>query len=319
MRGKHIVPLAVSMFLLGGCCHPDTFQDRPGARTAPPVVSPLPAPAAFGGPASTALCDVVPRRLEHIPVGTVIGQEAPKDWTNLVLFATPTLSEEDVRDAPKMATHYVRMFKYTLLAKVVGTQEGAKTAYKLQRVACGFAVDINGKETVADSKNTLGAELGLYGRRILTESEALLDKEVLQVARTGTLMVLDDLSTMLSGRDHLKMTLRHAILVDPDTGRLSTFVWLLSKTASGFEPAEKTLQLLPPNMHEARLLHVLRDRFTVGIPSPDAFALVRIPQGRAIPYTPDLQQAATAGSFTCDQVFALESALRAAAKSARSP
>jgi hypothetical protein len=110
------------------------------------------------------------------------------------------------------------------------------------------------------------------------------------------------------------MTLRHAILVDPDTGRLSTLVWLLSKTPSGFEPAEKTLQLLPANVHEARLLHVLRDRFTFGIPSPDTFALVRTPQGTPIPYTPDLQQAASVGSFTRDQVFALESALRAAVK-----
>ena len=319
MRGKHIFPLVLAMFFLGSCCHPDTFQDGPGARTRPPLEYPKSAPVAFGGPGNAALCDVVPRRLEHIPVGTVIGQEAPKDWTNLVLFATPTLSEEDVRDAPKMATHYARMFKYTLLAKVEGLKDGTRTAYKLQRVACGFAIDIHGKETVVDSKNTLGADLGLYGRHILSDSESLLDKEVLQVARTDNLLVLDDLSTMFFGKVHLKMTLRHAILIDPETGRLSTLVWLLSKTPSGFDPAEKTLQLLPPNMHEARLLHVLRDRFTFGIPSPDTFALVRIPQGTAIPYTPDLQRAATVGSFARDQVFALESALRAAVKKASSP
>jgi hypothetical protein len=116
------------------------------------------------------------------------------------------------------------------------------------------------------------------------------------------------------------MTLRHAILVDPDTGRLWTLVWLLSKTASGFNAAEKAIQLLPPNMHEARLLHVLRDRFTFGvIPAPDTFAMVRTPQGTAIPYTPDLQQAATVGSFTRDQVFALENVLRVAVKKVSGP
>ena len=89
-------------------------------------------------------------------------------------------------------------------------------------------------------------------------------------------------------------------------------VWLLTRTQSGFEPSEQALQLLPPNMQEARLLHVRKDRFTLGIPSPDAFALVRIPQGTAIPYTPELQRTAAAGPFNRDQVFALESALRAA-------
>src|SRR5207253_2599584 len=111
--------------------------------------------------------------------------------------------------------------------------------------------------------------------------------------------------TMLSGKDHVKMVMRHALLVDPDSGRLATLVWLLSKTATGFDPAEKALQLLPPNMQEARLLHVLKDRFTFGIPAPDAFALVRVPQGTPILYTPELQRAATIGSFAREQVFAL--------------
>src|SRR5881296_1407402 len=98
MRGKFNFPLVLSMFFLCGCCHSDNFQDGPGARTRPPLEIPKPAPVALAGAGNAAFCDVVPRRLERIPVGTVIGREAPKDWTNLVLFATPTLSDEDVRD-----------------------------------------------------------------------------------------------------------------------------------------------------------------------------------------------------------------------------
>ncbi len=107
------------------------------------------------------------------------------------------------------------------------------------------------------------------------------------------------------------MIMRHAVLVDPDTGRLSTLVWLLSKTPAGYGLAESNLQLLPPNMQEARLLHVLKDRFTLGIPSPDAFALVRIPQGTALPWTPDLQRTAALGTFAREQVLGLERSLRA--------
>jgi hypothetical protein len=312
MRGKHVIPLLISMFFLGACCQTDTLQDGPGALVRPPLERPDPAPVAAGGPGQPTYCDVVPRGLEHIPVGTVIGREVPKDWTNLVLFATPTLTEEDLREAPKMATHYARMFKFTLLANVVGYRDGAKVSYTLQKVARGFAMDINGKETIVDGKNTLGADLGLFGRRILAENEAILDKDVYQVARTATMLVFDAQCVMLAGKDHVKVAMRHAILVDPGSGRLTTLVWLLSKTATGYAPAERALQLLPLNMAEARLLHVNKDRFTLGIPSPDAFALVRIPQGTPVPYTPELLQSATVGPFARDQVFALEAAIRKA-------
>ena len=311
MRGKHFLPLLLTMFFLGACCHTDNFPEGPSGPIRPMEESPEPAAVAepLGGGAAPFF-DVVPRSLERIPVGTVIGREAPKDWTNLILFATPTLTEEDLRDAPKMATHYAKMFKFTLLGNVAGYKGGGKTTYQLQKVARGFAIDINGKETIVDGKNTLGADLGLFGKRILAENEAILDKDVYQVARTSTMLVFDAQSTMLSGKDHVKLLMRHAMLVDPDTGRLRTLVWLLAKGPSGYIPAEKTMQLLPPNMQEARLLHVLKDRFTLGIPSPDAFALVRIPQGQAIPFTPDLQQAAAVASFGRDQVFGLEMALR---------
>jgi hypothetical protein len=310
MRRRHIFPLLFAMFFLGACCQTEPFQDGPGARLRP-LETAEPAAAAIGAPGTLAFVDVVPRSLERIPAGTVIGKQAPKDWTHLVLCATPTLSEEDLRDAPKMATHYAQMFKFTLLANVVAWKDGSKATYRLQKLARGFAIDINGKETIIDGKNTLGADLGLFGRRVLAENEAILDKDVYQVARTGTMLVFDAQSTMLAGKDHVKMVMRHAILVDPDTGRVATFVWLLTRSPTGYEPAEKSMQLLPPNMQEARLLHVLRDRFTLGIPSPDAFALVRIPQGTAIPYTPELQRAATVASFTRDQVMALEAALHA--------
>jgi hypothetical protein len=314
MRGKYIFLWLATMFFLGACCQTDTLQDGPGAPAPrPPVESPEPAASAPGQP---PYVDLVARRLERITAGTVIGKEAPPNWTHLVLMATPTLTEEDLREAPKMAAHYARMFKFTLLANVAGQKDGARTSYKLQRLARGFAIDINGKETVIDGKNTLGADLGLFGKRILSENETILDKDVYQVARTGTMLVFDAQAVMLSGKDHVPRTMRHAVLVDPDTGRLSTLVWLLTKTAAGLAPAEKNLQLLPPNMQEARLLHVLKDRFTLGIPSADAFALIRIPQGMAIAYTPELEQITASATFTRDQVLALETALRAVVKKA---
>jgi hypothetical protein len=72
------------------------------------------------------------------------------------------------------------------------------------------------------------------------------------------------------------------------------------------------MQLLPPSMREARFLSVKRDRFFLGIPSSDAFALMRIPQGTPITYTPQLQGLASVKNFTRESVLSLESALRGA-------
>jgi hypothetical protein len=281
---------------------------------APPMPAPAPnAPAAGGGGAGTArpAVDLTPRTLARIPVGTVIGRGAPDGWTHLVLFATPTLSAEDLRDAPKMAADYARMFKFTLLADVRRAGDGP---YYLRALGRGFAIGIRGRETVIDSNNTRGADLGLFGARILGENERILDQDVNQVARTSSMLVFDAKTVMRVGTEHIKRVMRHAIVVAPDTGRLATFVWLLADDGrGGYEAAESAVQLLPPDMHEARYLSVKRDRFTLGIPSPDAFALIRIPQGTPVPYTPAVQRLATLKTFTPDQVLELEAAFRAAA------
>jgi hypothetical protein len=255
--------------------------------------------------------DLTTRPLTRIPAGTVIGQGAPAGWTHLVLIATPTLTPEDVRDAPKMAADYARMFKFTLLADVRRAGDGPAAPFQLRALGRGFAMGIAGQDTIVEGNDTRGADLGLFGARILTENEKILDQDVSQVARTATMLVFDARSVVRVGADHVKRVMRHAIVVSPDTGKLATFVWLLADDGrGGYAAAETAVQLLPPEMREARLLSVKRDRFTLGIPSPDAFALVRIPQGTAVPYTLALQGLATSKTFTAAQVVELESALR---------
>jgi hypothetical protein len=248
--------------------------------------------------------------MERIPVGTVIGARGARGWSHLVLFATPTLTQADLEDAPALATHYAQMFKFTLLANVVKGTRGGKDYYCLQRVARGFATNVRGAETIIAGNNTLGADLGVFGPRILAENEKILDNDLLQVARTETMMVFDGQAVMRRGNDHVKMVIRHVVLVLPGTGELQALVWLLATDGRNYWPAERDLQLLPPGMREARLLSVKRDKFTLGIPSREAFALMRIPQGKAIPYTADLQKLATTRALSREQMVQLERALR---------
>jgi hypothetical protein len=254
--------------------------------------------------------DLRKKALDHIAVGTVIGQQPPKGWSNLVLFAIPTLTRDDERDAPRTATHFAQMFKFTVLANVARRGDG-KAPFYLERVARGFATTVGGRQVIINGRQTLGADLGLFGRRILDENEKILDEDVRQVVRTATMLVFDAQAVMRRDDEHVNMIVRHAILVDPASGSLYTLVWLLTRD---YQPAETAIQLLPSGMRERRMLSVKRDKFSVlGIPERDAFALRQIPQGKAIAYTDALKQAACVRTFEEATVPRIEETLRAAA------
>jgi hypothetical protein len=254
--------------------------------------------------------DLARKPLERIPVGTVIGMTPPQGWSHLILLAIPTLAAEDERDAPKIAAHYARMFKFTLLAKVAREAAGEKGLFYLQRVGRGFATTIGGKETIVSGQHTLGADLGLFGRTILDENENILDHDVLQVLRTPTMLLFDARSVMLFEGKHVTRIMRHAVLVDPVSGQLHLLVWLLT---NDYEPANDSLQWIPNGIREQRWLSVKRDKFIAGIPARDAFALRQIPQGTSVPYTPALRTAATVKTFTEAEVPAIEARLHAPA------
>jgi hypothetical protein len=259
--------------------------------------------------------DLQSRPLPLIAPGTVIGDGAPKGWSHLVLIATPALPAAALKEAPKTAADYARMFKFTLLANVI--KKAGSSTYSLDVVGRGFAVAINGKETIIDSEHTLGADMGLFGRRILDENEKICDKELRQVARTDTMMIFDAQSVMKWQGRHTRMVVRHAFLVFPESGRLATLVWLLTRDQAGaYGLAEPAVQLLPPNMHEERMLSIDPSKFFLGMPTADAFALARIPQGTALPYSPELSRLAAVKDFRSEQVLGLEAALRAAVRQA---
>jgi hypothetical protein len=130
------------------------------------------------------------------------------------------------------------------------------------------------------------------------------------------MLIFDAQAVMRQGSDHVRMVMRHAILIDPATDKLYTFIWLLSKDRTGYTIAEKELQLIPEGMREPRYLSVKRDKFVLGLPTPEAFALMRTPQGKAIKWTPELEKLAAIKEFTREQVLDLEKVLLAMGQSA---
>jgi hypothetical protein len=284
------------------CANRQERRLRLGDPDAPPAVKPQ------------DKIDLKEKPLDRIPVGTVIGRRPPERWSNLVLLAIPTLTREDERDAPRMATHYAKMFKFTILANVARRGNEKDSPFYLERVARGFATTVDGKQVIVSGKDTLGADLGLFGRRILDENEKVLDNDVRQVVRTATMLIFDAQAVMLRGGEHVNMIMRHALLVDPASGRLYTLVWLLTRD---YKPAEKVIQLLPDGMREQRMLSIKRDKFSrLGIPERDAFGLRQVPQGKPIDFTEDLKKIACIKTFDEAKVPQIEETLRATAMQA---
>lgn len=258
--------------------------------------------------ASTAV-DVDPRPMEPIPPGTVIGDGPPRGWTDLVLFATPRIGAGDVDQAPSVAASYASLFRFAVLARVGPGEDGGRV---LEKVAIGTALDIQGRNVVADADHTFGADLGLIGRSVLAENVRILKDDFRQVARTATMVVFDVDTYVRRAEGHKRMVLRHVVLASSATGKISTFAWLLAPDPSGgYALAERGLQKLPLGFREDRVLSVDGGKFTLGIPSSDAFALAKVPQGTALGYSDALRAVAATRRFSAESARKLEAELQA--------
>src|SRR5579864_9128825 len=114
--------IALVVFFVGGCHCAERQQVLDVPQTLiqagfQPLAAQTQAPAV----------DLVSRALPRITPGTVIPADGPPQlWSHLILFSTPTLSAADLKEAPKMAGEYARMFKLTFLANVKKNQQTNK-------------------------------------------------------------------------------------------------------------------------------------------------------------------------------------------------
>jgi hypothetical protein len=233
----------------------------------------------------------------QIPAGTRFDQTPPEGWSHIILFVSGRLASGDLSVVSNSVREYSQMFNLVFLANV--RQRDDKT-FELEKYGVGFSMKINGLNTVitTDTHKQLGADLGMIGRSVFAANQESLSK-IKEVARFTNCALFDAPTMMLYEDDHCLMTVRYLIWVSHATGRITTFVWLLDREgeSGAHRVVEPTVQLLPENMREDRVMNVMGDRFTFGIPSKDAFALVRIPQGRPVNITQRLAQVAGAETF----------------------
>jgi hypothetical protein len=264
-----------------------------------------------------------------IPPGTMFGEQPPEDWSNLISFVKGQLTRGDVEVVTDTVRYYAEIFNLVMLANVeagnpkTGNSEAGnleagnnveangKRKFILDDVAVGFSMVIEEKNVIVttETESQLGAKLSLLGRGVLEGNIGALAK-VERVARTPNNLVIDAPASMLWDGEHRDMVVRYYIWVFPENGSVGTLVWLLNPVKNQLQVADPTVQLLPPNMREDRIMHVDKEEFNfIGIPSKDAFALVQIPQGTAFKMTDEMKAIASESDYTPETLAKLTVAI----------
>ena len=255
--------------------------------------------------------------LGRIPPGTVIEESPPLGWTNIVRLIEPVLTEKDLRKTPKNVAFYVRAFKDVTLARVkkVGSN------HELRLLAVGVTAKVKGKDTVIDPTHRYGADIGLFGGKLLDALEEGYRDHMWQFVQTPTLCVFDERQLFRRGEKGIPMLVRNAVRVDRKSGQLTTLVWLLTDNKDGESSlAEENMQLLPDGYRVKFYPSIRYDQFVLGLPiSDDVIARREISQGKPVLFTPALRRLAARKTYTREEALELEKALRAAAEAAGKP
>lgn len=272
------------------------------------------APPERRAPTPAEVADVVPRLIARIEPGAKIDDGPPEDWSHLVLHAVPRVSEGNIDKVSPLVGRLVARFHLTVLANVLPSDDARVRRYKLDRVAIGLALPIDDIETVvtAATQEKLGAKLGFIDRNALVEGEGSLNG-VRQVARTPTMLVFDAPAIMRIDKQNRNVVQRHAVLVSPSSGKLATLLWVIDQDKSGAPTLpDPTARLLPENCEDDRQFFVDSAEFNFGIPSKQAFALIKLPDGDDVQIDVGWRNLAVSPFKEAIDAVKLEQALRAA-------
>lgn len=238
--------------------------------------------------------DTLRKPVGRLSPGTLVAHPQQSGFSNVVTIAMPRLAAGEINSLPEYAKQYAGMFHFTALANVRTITTGGGTDYLLDRFGVGISMKINDQLVVVTPRtaNDLGLKLGMIERGILKGNEKDLTG-ITQVARTSRMIIFDVPTNMLVDNKHKKQILRYFVWASPASGKLGVLVWSLNDTKSGRHTiACNNMQLLTPNYIEDRAIHVSKGPLVSNIPTANRFALVTIPQGTSIPFSPRMRTVA---------------------------
>lgn len=252
--------------------------------------------------------DVAQRYLPAISPGTRVAERI-EGWSHLLMIAEPTLADGDVEALDALATGMASRFNLTLAADVRRNGDGT---FYLRSLGCGFAVKDGKNYVVVSADESPGVDLGFIERMVLQRNEACL-KDVIQCARTLHMAVFDAKTFVLADGEHREWYVRHAVLVDPASGKVWQLLWFLAPQAGPdgqLQIPDSKVRVVPVGIVEKRAIHVDKRHFAIGFPTDQAFAMMELPKGKVINLPENLTPLFTARRLEASQVGELQAALQ---------
>jgi hypothetical protein len=219
--------------------------------------------------------------LVFVRPGTCLGATPPSGWSDLVVKALPRVASGDVETLPSFGVETATLLRTFILADV-RPAPGSSPRFVLKRIGLGLCAPIKGEDTVVSGGDPESPpeSFGFVEKQVLTRAEAELKKARL-IARSQTFAVLASPAELKVGDGHEKVFLIYAILVDPATGRVDTWLWAVAARAER-RTVPGSLNHLPPGLIYPCGLDVAADRLLGAIPVSWSFAMQALPPGRPL-------------------------------------
>lgn len=259
--------------------------------------------------------------LPRVPPGTAAVAPAATRFNRVVYLAVSRIATGDADAVPTLIRNRVPLFTLALLATVSqAIDEQGQAAYRLAEVGAGYAVPLAGRLTIIDPDAPL-AEAGIdfVGRQVLAANGRHL-AELRRVGANRTMQVVDVDSLFQRDGRHTPLVMRHFIWTEPQSGRCACCVWLLARQRDRtLTPAADPPRWLQEGTRDDRAIHVDADKFFLGMPTREAFALTDLPPGTDLAWSDDLRQSATAARYPEADLRQLAAAINRALEPLRQP
>jgi hypothetical protein len=218
--------------------------------------------------------------LNFVRPGTLIDNTPPDGWSHLVLKSIPKLASGDLDTLPESAKDTATMFHTVILADV-RRQGGEGGEYALRRVGLGICLPDRGHDIVvnSDALQALGIKLSTIPKIVLGSTEREMARGRL-LARTPTCAILRSPVLLFVNKEHRRVLLNYALLVDPKSGSLRTLVWWIDEDASARKPLRDLVVLPPAPLVYTCNMDVSAQRILGQIPVSWSFAMGSMPPGQ---------------------------------------
>lgn len=250
--------------------------------------------------------------LSWIEPGTLLENGHPAGWTRLVIKNNMKIVAGATGAQARSWNELLSSFSLAVTARVAQSPN-EQSQYVLEEVAMGWCREIGTASTVISSgtHQQLKAELTAMEAILLAMQELDCEQNIRVIARSAITMFYDVERHFVFDGQHKLATIRHAILVNPRTGSLSAFLWIVSP-AENLSDGGQAIELLPNDFvttFELRLKPA--EGRILALPAPEDFAIMRLPSGHdQLPIDAALAELAFASSFTPQSARQLEKRLQ---------